>query len=819
VDMIDLDIAWLPGEPAVYPTPTPVSTQVPVPTPTPTPVPHLQVAGTVLEVLTDTLSLRISPVQSRWETIQLLEGTSIFGVDGTPATLSRLAPGTAISALGYEEEGRTMRAAHIDVLRLPLEKNVFAEYRPRAVSLSTIYDGYRLPLDTDDITSTVPLTQAFSLTQTAALARSGFIVVPGDYPSFAELYGAQRAGPDEGPAVEPDAEPWPVYVSADSALHVTQLALGRVQRIVERRHLLPELELLDREMAALSWAQYEAVAGLQTPETQRMADAALRNAGYFAVAASLLDAEFVVPEVLTPVVEAELALIAAGEAITLSPLLDMSILPGEPERGDVAEQRVDYTAFALPAGRALDEDMARYHRAITWHRQIAFRPEQRTESRSAALIAYTLMANPAPRVLWQRVCATLDFFYGRDASYTAAQYADLVRQVWDETGSPYGSPATLADEERMDAFLAGIEDLPLPENPIWTIWAAKQSLRRDWRLFGHPFRVDEYVLSQTTGQYVGSPEDVRALPSGIDLAAVLGSLEAYRVADEVGFTRYMNYVEQVDRLRNELSAVPVEHWTQEEHWNWLHVYRRLLQEKNASYPAWMNTAAWKRRTLQAELGAWTHVLYGEAPGANLGSSANGDAALQGEESDQEGGVWGYVEPQPEVYARLAAMTRLTIDGLESRLMLPAVERVMLLELETWLAFLQDAARRELVVPALADEEYRRLGRWGSFVTEITQAALTEEEQPLGEGYSEAVALPIGVGSEEQLVEATGPVDEIYVAVERGRTVFLARGGVYAQYEFTRPAGEAVTAAAWRELLAGGEGPERPPWVAGVVIEE
>ena len=835
VDMIDLDIVWLPGQAAVYPTPTPAPTLVPVPTTTPTPVPHLQVAGTVLEVLTDTLSLRISPVQGRWQTIQLLEGTSIFGTDGTPATLSQLAPGAAINALGYEQEGRTMRAAHIDVLRASPAKDVFAEYRPRTVTLSTIYDGYRLPLDTDDIWSVVPLSESFSLTQTAMLARNGFVVVPGDFSSLAELYEASTVGPDGSPA----EDPWPVYVSADSVLHVTRLALGRVQRAVEQQHLLPELELLDREMYALSWAQFEAAEGLGTPETERLAATALRNAGYFAVALSLLDAEFVVPEVLTPVVEAELALIAAGEAITLSPLLGWSGVPDEPPDAasggelDDTVQRVDYRAFA-PSGQVLeragegtvDEALARYQRASTWHRQVAFRPDRRQESRSAALIAHTLMTHPAARVLWQRLCAVLDFFHGRDASYTAAQYADLVSQVWDDTGSPSASLTALADEERMGAFLDGIGDLSLPENPIWTIWAAKQPLRRDWRLFGHPFRLDEYVFQKTTGQYVGSPAQVRALPSGIDLAAALGSLEAYRVADEIGFTRYMNYVEQVDKVRNELSAVPAEHWTREQHWNWLHVYRRLLQEKNASYPAWMNTAAWKRRTLQAELGAWTHLLYKGPSGASALPSVDEGPAIA-EDTPAAGapdaGAWGYVEPQPEVYARLAALTRLVVDGLESRLMLPAAEREMLLELEDWLAFLQDAARRELIVAALTDDEYRRLGEWGAFVSEITQAAVADlapaEGQPSANGYSEVVAIPIAVAAGEQLVEATGPVDEIYVAVERGRQVFLARGGVYAQYEFTWPGEEAMTTAAWRELLARGLGPERPSWLAGVVIEE
>jgi hypothetical protein len=178
-----------------------------------------------------------------------------------------------------------------------------------------------------------------------------------------------------------------------------------------------------------------------------------------------------------------------------------------------------------------------------------------------------------------------------------------------------------------------------------------------------------------------------------------------------------------------------------------------------------------------------------------------------------------------VYARLAALTRLVIDGLENRLMLSTAERELLLSLENWLVFLQDAARRELIVPALTEDEYRRLGEWGGFVDQVTLAT----GQPLAEGYSEAVAVPIAAAGGKQLVEATGPVDEIYVAVERGRQVFLARGGVYAQYEFTWPADDPsadglsaedqMTNARWQELLVSGLGPDRPSWLAGVVVAE
>jgi len=160
-------------------------------------------------------------------------------------------------------------------------------------------------------------------------------------------------------------------------------------------------------------------------------------------------------------------------------------------------------------------------------------------------------------------------------------------------------------------------------------------------------------------------------------------------------------------------------------------------------------------------------------------------------------------------------------------MLPAVEREMMLELETWLMFLQDTARRELTTQALTNEEYARLGEYGAFVDRLTRVSAADlgvvsaptDNLALGDGYSEAVAVPIAAAADTQLVEANGPVDEIFVVVERGHQPTLARGGAHACYEFPWPAADPVTDARWSVLLTGGQGPDRPPWLAGVVIED
>ncbi len=784
VDVSGLDIIWAPGEQAVYPTPTPLpATSTPAPTPTPTPVPNLQVMGTVLEVMPDTLRIRMIPADGDQEFIDLLEATSILLPDGQPASLAHLIPGTVIRVLGYTGAGDEIRAAHIDVLRLPEQKRIFATYRPRTVSLATLYDGYRLPLSVTAISTTFPITAAFDLTQTNVLTRNGFFVRPAAYTSFIDLYN------------DPQYITYPIFISTDSVMHLSQLVLEHVLHSVEQTHLAAELEMLDREMFKLSWAEFQGSRFSPLPERRRTAGVAGRNAAYFAVALSLLDPNFVPPSPISPVVHAELALITAGEAITISPWLSMTNA-----LADVGTQ-LDYRRFVPTGYYASCDACARYYRALTWHRTVPMRTSSREEMRSAAMMAYFFRTEPAPRILWERLYATISFFQGRDASYTPAQLVEAWTQAWgDEAGI-----TALTDDEGIETFARATASLPLPDNPIWTFWNARQPLSRDVRFLPPSFRVDAYIFPQMHAPQVGDPGHEREFPSYIDLAAVLGSLEAYRVATQVGDTNFTNYVEQVDRVRNELAALRPDHWTQDLYWNWLYTYRALLQDKTPSYPDWMRTASWRRKELQTVFGNWTHVRHddGVPPSSPVEESRK--------ETEKQSPPWGYVEPQPEVYARLASLSDMIARGLDERLLLSPADRKLLGDLQDLLLFLQDAARRELTGQALGAEEQRRLGSYGALLEEMIRTAMRGLDE-------KATAITtVAVGRDGRLVEATGGVDEIFIIVERGRKSYLTRGGVYSHYEFVWTADEPLDDDRWRKLLASGQRPPRPAWVRSFVI--
>jgi hypothetical protein len=169
--------------------------------------------------------------------------------------------------------------------------------------------------------------------------------------------------------------------------------------------------------------------------------------------------------------------------------------------------------------------------------------------------------------------------------------------------------------------------------------------------------------------------------------------------------------------------------------------------------------------------------------------------------------WGYVEPQPTVYARLVGLVRLTREGLESRMMIPAQERALLVSLEDWLRFLEDVARRELTGQPLSPDEYTRLGEVAALLPELTANGRA------GSG----IAIAAAEGVSDTLVTAVGPIDVLYVIVERDGERYLARGGTYSHYEFPSSAEVVWTDALWQTVLGTDEAPPRPTWTSGFVV--
>ncbi len=115
----------------------------------------------------------------------------------------------------------------------------------------------------------------------------------------------------------------------------------------------------------------------------------------------------------------------------------------------------------------------------------------------------------------------------------------------------------------------------------------------------------------------------------------------------------------------------------------------------------MRTQAWTDKDLQTALGSWTElkhdtILYAKQVMAEMGGGAPG------------GPPHGYVEPNPEAYARLRALAMMTKSGLANRNLLSATTGGNLDNLIDLLSFLQNISEKELSGQAISDDEYWKI---------------------------------------------------------------------------------------------------------------
>jgi hypothetical protein len=592
----------------------------------------------------------------------------------------------------------------------------------------------------------------------------------------------------------------PVFVTTDSVLHVYHLMFDKILRTTETKYLIPYLEEMTDALLGASQEQYNTLKGTAA-ET-----AAKRNLAYFSVAKKLLDAGFNPPVDVAQIVQEEMALIDAHAGLAQSAVMGLG----------VAEFNEDYGQYNPRGHYTRSEDLKRYFRAMMWYGRITFRLDQVDETRSALLMTQALAGAKTSsgkdvRTLWANIYDPTSFFVGGADDLTFRDYAPL--------GAGAG-PRDVADDAKVQRFRELAEELQGPRINsmfVW-IWEDKEQVTKGLRMMGQRFTLDEYVFGQLIWREVGTMGNERWLPKALDFPAALGSQEAVSILNDMGETRYTNYRQQLDRVRGQIRTLPTAQWSENLYWSWLYTFRPLLAPKapDSGYPSFMTNEAWTRKSLNTVLGSWTELkhdtlLYAKQVMAEMGGGPPQD-------------VKGYVEPEPEFYARVAALAGMTRDGLVDRGLLEvsadpdersdynSIDKLEKLALD-----LKRISEKELKNEALTKEEYDLIKYYGGRIEEITIQAADATVDEAGVPQTDindqdaAVVADVATGNGAALEEATGRIMEIYVVVPIGDQLVLTRGGIYSHYEFTQPSGERLTNEQWRERLNNGQAPPLEAW--------
>ena len=671
----------------------------------------------------------------------------------------------------------------------------FASFEAEKVNVTPKVASYKIEKDLENVENKEQFSGLTAAAQNL-LEKNAFVVTEGNYKEFFQIYENNRY------------DSVPNFITVDSVLHNFHLLFDYSLKKLEEEKLIQALRELDAGMLTTSETQLEALRGTAWE------NAALRNVAFFTVATKLLEPAAPVGGEVADVVGEELNLIEKREGITESPLMNKG--------QDSADYREDYSQY-IPRGHySKSEDLQRYFKTMMWYGRMTFRQKSEDETRSAILASLALGQKEANFTNWEKIYEPTNFFVGKSDDITFYQYLEILRRVY---GDDINLDKLLSNDNFI-IFMGQAKDLAPPQinsMPIFdeSINPDREQEIKGFRVMGQRFTIDASIFQRLIYREVKENKkgQRRMLPEGLDIPAALGSEEAYSILKAGGADDYQNYPENMRKMREYLSGLDQGTWTQNLYWGWLYSLNPILLAKGEGYPEFMQNEAWTRKNLNGYLGSWTElkhdtILYAKQVYAEMGGAPP-------EEYDDR----GYVEPEPEVYARLAGLAKMLAEGLEMRGILSEEQKENINQLKEIADQLKIIAEKELEGKGLSAEEYNFIRFYGGELEHLWLSVMKDENvQDASEAQDHPAALVADVATDPNgvvLEEATGNVFPIYVVAPVEGKLKIAKGGIYSHYEFMQPLSNRLTDEEWWKILSGESGqkmPSLPKWTESFIAE-
>jgi len=734
-------------------------------------------------------------------------------------------------------------------------------YEAKGLSLSPSAPGYTLPLTLDEIANFGETESILSLSenQKELLERNGFVLIPWHGDDIVQPYKTLR---EQG---------IPIFVTSDTLLHLYHIQFNEILKRLEEEEFFDELIDVSLAMMERAAQDYESFTDADLQEAAR------RNVAYFAVALKLLQTptegydkekvkqeieqwnmehpwdqkifkplrkvEFDIPDSVRDEVGQEIKNIEAHEGFKPSAIFN------SPDSTNPYKE--DYSQYVPRGHYTRSEALKRYFKAAMWYGRMAFLLKGGTdaliseEDARIATIQASLMSAELPSVkfddttcleIWDRIYSVTSFFVGTADDLTPYEYLDAMEKV---LGTEFNA-SQLADEKTLLNVKAELAQMRNPEiyggsgvcliSPPITKEKLYECLAKTkgMRFMGQRFVPDSYMFQNlvlpAVGMYVGEGEPFtmkmtmlgpsRCFPRGLDVMAVLGSERAYEILKAEGDTEYQgkdtSYDKQLSELRKEFGAFTEQDWNRNLYWAWLYALDPLLEDFGEGYPTFMQTEAWKDKELQTALASWTELRHDTILYAKQ-SYTPAVTAMPAQPKP----VVGYVEPVPEFYSRMLALTTMTKEGLNRLNALNEEEKARLENLESILERLIQISQDELEGKELKETDYEFIRNFG----EELDVVITGVE---AEGKETTMVADVHTDANppmEVLEEGVGYVDLALVAykVPDGR-IILGAGPTLSYYEFKQPADQRLTDEQWKEMLEQGQQPPRPGWIDSFYAE-
>jgi len=565
----------------------------------------------------------------------------------------------------------------------------------------------------------------------------------------------------------------PVYVTTDAGYHEWHLVFSKTLRDTEAQVLLPRLE--------------ELVAGLlQAARANGATDPVIQTA----------QADVVVHlEAIATVLGLEIGEID-DRALEEVGLVE---LHAESDTSPTLGVEVDYSLMTPRGHYTRSEDLTRYFQAMAMLGATPFSLDDPGALRRALILSAALTGDQELLDAWQRIYDTTSFLVGSADDYTPVELVAAAETVSArQGGQAFGD----------DAFLIAVADELRAARPV-LIDAEKASVR----VMGARFVLDSFLLDQLVHPQVSD----RLGASVLDVAAAFGSDWALTQQTAAGVpAAYPEYTERLAALRYLVAERPLADWGSTVYDAWLYAILPMWLPHGDAYPDYMQTAVWAARDHQSGFGSYAElkhdtVLYTK------------QAFAEGDEPLPPAPPRHWVEPDPVPFERLAEAGRLLRTGLADRGLLTAEIGDLLDELIAMEERFGHIARDELAGLPISDADNDWLAAIGTEFELLWLRSGDAEPGETGTGGFAAepdakapVVVDIFSNPSNALEIATAGFDTIYVLVPNDEGHFqVAVGATYAFYEFWVPRGERLTDEEWRAMLAEGNAPDRPVWLAAL----
>jgi len=740
----------------------------------------------------------------------------------------------------------------IDLSNISTERMQFASnYVLPGIEIELKTSQYELPVSTGEISNFSDFSSKISLSQNAMalLQQNGFVVINDPF------YEKQQYITQPYKTLK--QEEVPIFITSDSLLHLYHIQFDETLRQIEEREFYEMIWDISKKLYENSVAGYNANEG-DLKETYK------RNAEFFAVGLELLkpkpeqvkpectkddwecemenssDAFFTKEEaakyVFEPAgfvkqdVEAELALIETHQGFAKSPIF---------------HYKEDYSQYVPRGHYTRSEKLKNYFKAFMWDGRISFllkgceNPEEclvsekdaRIQTMGAALTASDIGTTPELKEKWDRIYDVTAFYVGLSDDLGPYEYLETMNFVFGNSFDPKDLTAetVLELKEKLAKYsgpkiYGGTGDCVI--EPPFTAEQADQCLEntKGFRLMGQRFIPDSYMFSNLVGQYTGlylgdknpftlvisgAGRPIRGFPRGLDVMALLGSERARELLDELDDSNYEFYDRQFDKLEQEFDSFDEAEWNKNLYWAWLFALKPLLKEYSGGYPTFMQTEAWQNKQLTTALASWAELRHDTILYAKQ-SYTMAESSMPMPEPD----VVGYVEPVPEFYNRLLALTRMTSNGLDDMKVLDEASKSRLQRLEGILERLVVLSEKELANEKLEEADYEFIKNFGKelngVIADVDDKA--KKTTVIADVHTDG-------NTRQVLEEGVGYVKMIVVAykVPDGR-VLVGAGPVFSYYEFKQPMSQRLTDEAWREMLENGDAPANVEWAGSFTAE-